>query len=426
MLYAPNAMPAMGASIPPEGGLLSPGPSFGGSGLLDAAQSYRYPLTTGLLGALTQSQTPQPAADWSLVALQLAGNPHAGPYANAPGFQAASGPSAGQTSGGSTGAQIVGGLLGALKNPQVAKGVGNAVNGLLGPSLSSADAATWASGAPANSAVASQLGNVANDGTASAVRAANDAALAGTAAGANLSSLDNFGSGAAANGAVASELGNVANDGTAASVQASNDASLNATNGGSAGAASALGAAGDAYGIYSGVKSGTPQGYAQAAGDAYKLYSSGALAYAAPVAIAMAPYLLGHFMSTRDNSSSGYYGIGGVTDLANTVKQATDEYGPLSAQSKNPAQAALWNEVASNPTDPKVQGLIQAMDDLTQLQVGVNGALGTLSPYAQQLLNNMGYQSLTQEENAPGVLKPGYPGFVGGGGGGSSRGEQRK
>lgn len=135
---------------------------------------------------------------------------------------------------------------------------------LMGTPISAADAATWASGAPANSAVSQALGgtgNVANDGTAASVQAANDAALA-NAAGGGISSLANFASGAPADAAVASQLGNVANDGTAAAVQASNDAALNATDGGAAGAAAgqgaglasdvgtALGALGAGYSLY--------------------------------------------------------------------------------------------------------------------------------------------------------------------------------
>lgn len=260
---------------------------------------------------------------------------------------------------------------------------------LFGPSL-----ATYASGAPADSAVSAALGNTADDGTAAAVQAANDAALGG-----GVSSLGAIGSGAAADAAVTGALGSVGAQtaGTAAGIEAANDAALAATDGGAAGAGA--GAGGSALGAVG--------------------------AYAAPIAAAAAPFLLGKFMSGRDNSSSGYYGVGGITDLANAVQQATNEYGPLSAQSTNPAQAALWNEVGSDPTNPQVQGLMQAMTDLTQLQTGVNGAFGNLSPYAQQLLNNMGYQSLTQEENDPGVLKPGDPGFVAGGGG-STRGTQRK
>lgn len=133
----------------------APQPAF-----LGTAQNYSYPLTSGLLGAIgshggigpwaqnaagtnpavaaQQAQMSQPPQDYSQLAMQLAGNPHAGPYSTAgnlvqPGAPA--NPAAGSTSGGSTASQIAGGLLGALaKNPSLIKDGASAVKGLLGDS----------------------------------------------------------------------------------------------------------------------------------------------------------------------------------------------------------------------------------------------------------------------------------------------------
>lgn len=160
----------------------------------------------------------------------------------------------------------IGSLLQGGPNSQVSKLV-KGLKSLMGTPISAADAATWASGAPANSAVSSALGSVGSQTApeASSIQAANDAALASQAAG-GLGSLASFASGAPADAAVAAQLGNVANDGTAAAVQASNDAALNATDGGAAGAAAgqgaglasdastALGALGAGYSLYNTVK----------------------------------------------------------------------------------------------------------------------------------------------------------------------------
>ena len=59
-------------------------------------------------------------------------------------------------------------------------------------------------------------------------------------------------------------------------IDAANRADQMATGSGflSRGAGAGLGAVGDVLGIYGGIKSGTPQGYATAALDAYKLYGA--------------------------------------------------------------------------------------------------------------------------------------------------------
>lgn len=136
---------------------------------------------------------------------------------------------------------------------------------LMGAPISAADAATWASGAPANSAVSQALGSVGQQTApeASSIQASNDAALADSAA-AGAAGLGAYGSGAAADAAVTDALGSVGAQtaGESAAIQASNDAALNATDGGAAGAAAgqgaglasdvgtALGALGAGYSLY--------------------------------------------------------------------------------------------------------------------------------------------------------------------------------
>lgn len=164
-----GSVPMMGA--PQIQSLLGPTQSVGGPGLLGAgstsqhpllgaAQGYGFPITGGLLGAISgaggvgpfaqrtagvnpqvaaqQAQMSQSPQDYSQLAMQLAGNPHAGPYSTAgnlvqPG--SATNPSAGSTTGGSTGSSVAGSLLGALaKNPQLIKSGVDAVSSLFGGS----------------------------------------------------------------------------------------------------------------------------------------------------------------------------------------------------------------------------------------------------------------------------------------------------
>lgn len=114
------------SGIQPQGGLLG----RTGGGLLNTASNYSYPLTSGLMSGLSQP------TDWSQVALQMAGNPHAGPYASVPVPAGTPNPGASPQSG----AQSAAGLLTALaSNPSLLKNVtsgisnaGDAVKGLLG------------------------------------------------------------------------------------------------------------------------------------------------------------------------------------------------------------------------------------------------------------------------------------------------------
>ena len=144
--------------------------------LLGAADNYAFPMTNGLLGSLSQSGQP---TDWTQVALGLAGNPHAGPYANAQGLAPLTGGAgllAGSSGGGSSGGSVVTGLLGALaKNPSLIKNAANAVGGLLGGGLGGAAAGDAAAAdAAIGSTVAPELA-----AENASIAAANSAALGG-------------------------------------------------------------------------------------------------------------------------------------------------------------------------------------------------------------------------------------------------------
>ena len=163
------------------------------SGLLGTASNYGYPITSGLLGALSQPH------DYTQDALALAGNPHAGPYANAPGFPAGSGSPISTGSSGSSAGSVAGGLLTALaKNPALVKDGVGAVSDLLGGGLGA-----YGSGAAADAATTAALGTVGSQtaGEAAAIQAANDAALGGGSA---------AGAGGGAAGGGASGLGTAA------------------------------------------------------------------------------------------------------------------------------------------------------------------------------------------------------------------------
>lgn len=116
-----------------------------GGGLLNVAANHPYPLTSGLLNSLSNSQQPaaqtqsvggqMPAGvtNYSQIAYQNAGSPHVGPYAQvaAPSGIGVPGEPP-QGSGNSTIQTILGGLLGtAASNPSLLKSIGGSLGGLL-------------------------------------------------------------------------------------------------------------------------------------------------------------------------------------------------------------------------------------------------------------------------------------------------------
>jgi len=137
--------------------------------------------------------------------LNLAGNPHAGPYSTA-GNLVQPGPMLGGSggSGGSSGASIATGLLGALaKNPSLIKGAYDGVSGLFGGGGLSALGQQAASGTAAElgSAAAPAIAADTASALAPVIGAAPTAAELGTTAGALAPISTGAASGAAASGA---------------------------------------------------------------------------------------------------------------------------------------------------------------------------------------------------------------------------------
>lgn len=164
-------------------------------GLLNTAANYQYPLTSGLMSSLQPNQmqqgslgtAPPGVPNYSAMALQMAGNPQAGPLAAVPLPSGLGIPGASIPSGGGSGA--LGGLMGvALQNPGMLKNLvqsgSGAVKGLLGPSLTSADASLAATPASIAAGEGGMLGNGALDASIQAgagVSPSVEAALGGAA-----------------------------------------------------------------------------------------------------------------------------------------------------------------------------------------------------------------------------------------------------
>lgn len=338
---------------PTASGAPSPGLIGGG-----AAQTYGYPMTQGLIGAMSAPQSGSP--NWTQVALQLAGNPHAGPYGASDGalpgaFAAPSGASTvpGASGGSSTGSQAIG-LLGALaKNPSLLKDGASGIESLLGGSpavpsvLTDPEQAALSSAfnaAPVAGSVADAMGLTAGSLaplTASALAPVGTGAItaAGNAAGASAASE------------LASALGSQAAPGAAApaAAAAAPAASSAATGAGS----TALGAL---------------------AADAGAL---GLIGYAGYNAMTM--------------PTNNGWSVGDIAQLGKNVQNATN------AGAISPGTAGLTAPAGSlNPIDPNGTvngGLISALQSLNQLELG---DFGGANGYAGSLLNGSGYQTLTQ------------------------------
>ena len=183
----------VGAASPLASWQPTSGPGLLGGG---AAATYGYPMASGLLAAMSSPQSVP--TDWTQQAMSLAGNPHAGPYAASDGALPAgfgttgtspAYPTAGSTTGGSSGQQIAGGLLGALaKNPSILKNGVSAIQGLLSPSMDSALGLTTANSTPAvlgaSGLAPMGTGAVTSVGNAAGASAANELAAAGLGGGA--------------------------------------------------------------------------------------------------------------------------------------------------------------------------------------------------------------------------------------------------
>lgn len=332
-------MPYQTAYMPPYAGIPSPsqsggmmyagGPGGDPGGLLGSPSNYSYPLTGGLMGAMSKPGAMQSITDalrvpsnysgpdYTQTALQLAGNPHAGPYATNLGTvggtipRGAALPSAGATSGGSSGSSILGGLLGAVeKNPGLVKNAWNL--------------ATGASSAPAAASGAAGAAPVVTDGTgAFAPGAASVADTAGgttTTFGDGLGTTTTFGGDAAGAGA-----------GDAAGTTTTFDSGLLGsadTGGATAGADAGATAAGD---------SGAAAGAGDAAG------SSGGLGAGAGMAAALAPLALTFWASQKYPAvqlDASYW-----SGLGNNLK------GGMGSQSFYPAAMEALNTPADQVPD---------------------------------------------------------------------------
>jgi len=358
------------------------GPQYIQGGLLGTAQNYGYPMTSGLLGALTQSQAP----DYTQQALQLAGNPHAGPYSTAGNLVQPGSSMPGGVPGSSGASSVAGGLLGTLaKNPALVKSGANLVSGLFGNGLGA-----YGSGAAANGAVTSALGGAGAQTapTAASIQAANDAALAanGGTAGAGLLSMGALGSGAAADAGTTAALGTVAAQTApeAATIAASNAAAL----GGSTAAAGS--------------------GAAAASGGAAGAGSAGLGAAAGALGLAALPLALAAFVPYNSGLS--------VSDINNMEQQV----GNATKANGAPINAGY----AMNPDGTINQANAQALTSLYTL-LGDNPEefmkAGGTGP-VDQFLTGLGYGGLLSGGTPITAPAPGGRGWIGG----NSRGTVRK
>lgn len=142
-----------------------------GGGLINTASNYGYPLTSGLMGAMQPPQSGgtalgnQGGTDWTQVALQMAGNPHAGPYAPVSVPNAAMGaPGApGSGGGGSFGSTLGGLLTAAAQNPNIVKQLGQAAGNIgklfgSGSALPTTGSGTYGTGGTALNYTTDQYG----------------------------------------------------------------------------------------------------------------------------------------------------------------------------------------------------------------------------------------------------------------------------
>ena len=291
--------------------------------LVNTASGYNYPLTSGLMGSLTQPATPPAGSlgtapnggtNWSQIALQMAGNPMAGPRAAVPVPSGVGIPGASTGSSGSSSSGVLGGLMGALlQNPNlttnVVNGVTHAISGLLGgspgpaaglPAMSAADTGGYGmlpGGLVDPSTFTAPTGDIA-------------------AASSTLPDITDYSDSGGFNGAggqAATPSAMSPSDLTPASdltgdMNAITPENVNITGGSSGGVPSSIGGllgdASNAMDIYGGLKSGTPVGDASAAINAAGLANK-----------------LGAFGSASPAVTSGLGAAGGLLGLYTGLKQ---------------------------------------------------------------------------------------------------------
>jgi hypothetical protein len=208
------------------------------SPLVNTAGNYGYPITTGLLGALGQQLQPG-TTDFTAQALQLAGNPHAGPYApvpipSGPGIPGA--PPGISNSGSSAGSTALG-IMGALaRNPSLVKNIGSSAANLFGAGGGPATSA-GAANAAANPSIFEGADPAATQSLLGDTAAGGGAATGGLGA---LSASDIAASDAAAGGALTSDIAGGA--AISPATEAALSGGADAAGGSAAGAAGGLGA----------------------------------------------------------------------------------------------------------------------------------------------------------------------------------------
>ncbi len=354
------------------------GPGLIGGG---AAAGYGYPMANGLLAAMSAPQAG--ATNWTNVALNLAGDPHAGAYAASDGalpsgFGATSAPvGTPGSSSPSGGTQILGSVIGALtKDPSLLKDGVSAIQSLFG-------------GVPTGMAGTAPGGA----GLASGLTAAQQADLSSAFTGAPVA------------GSVADSMGLTA--GSLSPLAASALAPVGTGAITAAGNAAGASAASELSGVLgSAPAASAPVAAAPAASGAT---AAGSTAAGALAADAGALGLLGWmgYGATHGPSNNGW-SLGAMHGLINSTKQATDS-GLITPADGITGPAGAVN--AFNPNGSINQGLVSAVQNLQQLQLGDFGP--ATQSYVAPALAAMGYQNI-QQAAAGKQLSGGTPASSGG------------
>lgn len=256
------------------------------SGLLNTAANYSFPLTSGLLSSVGQGSlgsAPPGVPNYSAMALQMAGNPQAGPLAPVPIPSGAGIPGA-STGGGGGSSALAGLLTAAAQNPGLVKNAVSGISGLLGGGTTAGAAAS--DSIPANAALAA---STTADGTPYYL-AADTGAPAAAPLGGDV--LAGAGAGALTGAGIASGIGSGIGAGAASGL--------------GAGVGSGVGSAvGSALGGDVGLIGSSAAAPAVAAPAAAGAGSSGLLGAAGPYAAAAAPLALAAYGASQPGVDLG-------------------------------------------------------------------------------------------------------------------------
>lgn len=335
--------------------------SMGLGGLLNTAPNYAYPLTGGLLSSLTAppaqngllapqgslGTAPPGVPNYSAMALQMAGNPHAGPYAGIAAPQmGAAGTGVPTQTGGSVGS-TAGGLLAALAgNPNLASQAVGLLGKVANPILSSI--------APNTSTTGFSTGNNLLNTDASNYLATGDPTygipgLDSTSSSDPFTSLDNSqlldpsmwgfnGAGGPAATTAAGPTDALSEQSLAPGVGylGTADPAASSAGGLPQGLGGALSAGGNALSIVNGIRSGTPLGDASAAISAAALGSKLGLV---PSSVGSAAGAVAPGIGLIGGIEQG--GVAGDTQAAVSAAQLANESGLLGSGPASGAVSAL-------------------------------------------------------------------------------------